>query len=167
MSLEIAALPRPNTWLLPLSAKMICFRCDGDKGASINRFLSPVMWFVHPLSRTHSLALGWSSCRWISATYELIYFISEEYDINIIRSISSSNSTDNSVWGHEKWQFISSWLACVLSGIVQVSRKFFRRFKHIWRPDPVEEISSFSSPPTSEGVAKNSSLYEHHMRKVA
>ena len=135
-SFEIATLPRPNTWLFPLSAKMICFRCDGDKGASINRFLSPVMWFVHPLSRTHSLALGWSSCRWISATYELIYFISEEYDINIIRSISSSNSTDKSVWGREKWKFISSWLACVLSGIVEVSSKFFRRFEHVWRPDP-------------------------------
>ena len=128
-SFEIATLPRPNTWLLPLSAKMICFRCDGDKGASINRFLSPVMWFVHPLSRTHSVALGWSSCRWISATYELIYFISEEYDIisdqfhQVVEQIT--------IWGREKWKFISSWLACVLSGIVQVSSKFFRHFEHI------------------------------------
>ena len=91
LSLEIATLPRPNTWLLPLSAKMICFRCDGDKGASIKRFLSPVMWFVHPLSRTHSVALGWSSCRWISVTYNLICFINEEYDIKFIRWISSSS----------------------------------------------------------------------------
>ena len=105
----------------------MCFRCDGVNGASINRLLSPVRWFVHPLSRTHSLTLGWSSCRWISATYELIYFISEEYGINFIISISSSNRTDKAVWGREKWKFISSWLACVLSRILQVSSKFFRR----------------------------------------
>ena len=85
------------------------------------------MWFVHPLSRTHSFALGWSSCRWISATYELIYFISEEYSINSIRSISSSNRTYKAVWGREKWKFISSWLACILLGTLQVSSKFFRR----------------------------------------
>ena len=116
-SFVIATLPRPNTWLLPLSAKMICFKCDGYKGASINRFLSPVMWFVHPLSRAYSFALGWSSCRWISAAYKLIYFISEEYDIKFIRWISSSRKHIYiAVWGRVKWKFISSWLACVLSG---------------------------------------------------
>ena len=49
------------------------------------------------------------------------------------------------------------------SGLQQI----LQTFKHVWRPDPAEEISSFSSPPTSEGVAKSSSLCELHMRKVA
>ena len=31
------------------------------------------------------------------ATYELIYFIDEEYDINFIRSNSSNNKTDKAV----------------------------------------------------------------------
>ena len=44
-----------------------------------------------------------------------------------IRPISSSNATVKTVWGREKWKFISSWLACVLSGTFQVSSKFFRR----------------------------------------
>ena len=46
-------------------------------------------------------------------------------------------------------------------------QQILQTFKYVWRPDPAEEISSFSSPPTSEGVAKSSSLYELHMRKVA
>ena len=49
------------------------------------------------------------------------------------------------------------------SGLQQI----LHTFTHVSRPDPAEEISSFSSPPTSEGVAKSSSLCEHHMRKVA
>ena len=49
------------------------------------------------------------------------------------------------------------------SGLQQI----LHMFEHVWRPDPAEEISSFSSPPTSEGVAKSSSLYELHTRKVA
>ena len=44
-----------------------------------------------------------------------------------IRRISSTNATVKTVWGREKWKFISSWLACVLSGTFQVSSKFFRR----------------------------------------
>ena len=44
-----------------------------------------------------------------------------------IRPISSSNATVKTVWGREKWRFISSWLTCVLSGTFQVSSKFFRR----------------------------------------
>ena len=112
-------------WLLRHHSRMVLaewwalchpFRCDGDKRASIKRFLSPVMWFVHPLSRTHSVVLGWSSCRWISVAYNLICFISEEYDIKFIRWISSSSKTDISIWGCVKWKFISSWLACILSG---------------------------------------------------
>ena len=50
-----------------------------------------------------------------------------------------------------------------LSGPQQI----LQMLKHVWRPDPAEEISSFSSPPTSGGVAKSSSFCEHHMRKVA
>ena len=49
------------------------------------------------------------------------------------------------------------------SGLQQI----LQTFKYVWRPDPAEEISSFSSPPTSEGVVKSSSLCELHMRKVA
>lgn len=49
------------------------------------------------------------------------------------------------------------------SGLQQI----LQTFTHVWRPDPAEEISSFSSPPTSEGVAKSSSLCELHTRKVA
>ena len=37
----------------------------------------------------------------------------------------------------------------------------------VCRPDPAEEISSFSSPPTSEGVAKSSSVYKLHTRRMA
>ena len=135
-SFEIATLPRPNTWLLPLSAKMICFRCDGDKGASINRFLSPVMWFVHPLSRTHSVALGWSSCRWISAAYELHILHQWRIWHQFIRSISSSNRTDKAVWGREKWKFISSWLACVHSGNLSGPQQILQTLKYVWRPNP-------------------------------
>ena len=61
---------------------------------------------------------------------------------------------------------------------IMVSLRPFRQFllgpqqilqtlRHVWRPDPAEEISSFSSPPTSEGVAKSSSLCELHTRRVA
>ena len=49
------------------------------------------------------------------------------------------------------------------SGLQQI----LQTFTHVWRPDPAEEISSFSSPPTSEGVAKSLSLCELHTRKVA
>ena len=49
------------------------------------------------------------------------------------------------------------------SGLQQI----LQTFTHVWRPDPAEEISSFSSPPTSEGVAKSSSFCELHKRKVA
>ena len=49
------------------------------------------------------------------------------------------------------------------SGLQQI----LQTITYVWRPDPAEEISSFSSPPTSEGVAKSSSLYELHTRKVA
>ena len=49
------------------------------------------------------------------------------------------------------------------SGLQQI----LQTFVHVWRPDPAEEISSFFSPPTSEGVAKISSLCELHTRKVA
>ena len=46
-------------------------------------------------------------------------------------------------------------------------QQLLQTFKHVWRPDPAEEISPFSSPPTSEGVAKSSSLCELHTKKVA
>ena len=49
------------------------------------------------------------------------------------------------------------------SGLQQI----LQTITYVWRPDPVEEISYFSSPPTSVGVAKSSSFCEHHMRKVA
>ena len=49
------------------------------------------------------------------------------------------------------------------SGLQQI----LQMFTHVGRPDPAEEISSFSSPPTSEGVAKSSSLCERHTRMVA
>ena len=49
------------------------------------------------------------------------------------------------------------------SGLQQI----LETLKYVWRPDPAGEISSFSSPPTSEGVAKSLSLCEHHTRKVA
>ena len=49
------------------------------------------------------------------------------------------------------------------SGLQQI----LQTLKYVWRPDPAEEISSFSSPPTSEGVAKSSSFCELHTRKVA
>ena len=49
------------------------------------------------------------------------------------------------------------------SGLQQI----LQTFKYVWRPNPAKEISSFSSPPTSEGVAKSSSLCELHTRKVA
>ena len=49
------------------------------------------------------------------------------------------------------------------SGLQQI----LQTFEHVWRPDPAEEISSFSSPPTSGGVAKSSSSCELHKRKVA
>ena len=49
------------------------------------------------------------------------------------------------------------------SGLQQI----LQTITYVWRPDPAEEISSFSSPPTSEGVAKSSSLCELHMRKLA
>ena len=45
--------------------------------------------------------------------------------------------------------------------------QILQTLKYVWRPDPVEEISSFSSLPTFEGVAKNSSFCELHTRKVA
>ena len=49
------------------------------------------------------------------------------------------------------------------SGLQQIHQTF----KFVQRPDPAKDISSFSSPPTSGGVAKSSSFCEHHMRKVA
>ena len=49
------------------------------------------------------------------------------------------------------------------SGLQQI----LQTFEHVWRPDPAEEISSFSSPPTSEGVAKSSSFCELHTRRMA
>ena len=49
------------------------------------------------------------------------------------------------------------------SGLQQI----LQTFKFVWRPDPAQEISSFSSPPTSGGVAKSSSFCEIHKRKVA
>ena len=85
LSLEIATLPSPNTLLLPLSAYVICFRGDGVSGIFISKLLSPVMWCVEPLSRTHSVLLGLSSSKWISIAYHLICFRLEEYDINFIR----------------------------------------------------------------------------------
>ena len=48
------------------------------------------------------------------------------------------------------------------SGLQQI----LQTFMYVRRPDPAEEISSFSSPPTSGGVAKSSSLCGHHMRMV-
>ena len=48
------------------------------------------------------------------------------------------------------------------SGLQQI----LQTITYVWRPDPAEEISSFYSPPTSEGVAKSSSLCEIHTRKV-
>ena len=49
------------------------------------------------------------------------------------------------------------------SGLQQI----LQTLKHVWRPDPAEEISSFSSPPTSGGVAKSSSFCKLHKKKVA
>src|SRR3954466_12258805 len=54
-SREIATLPRPNTLLLPLSANVIVFFDEGLRNDSMRRFLSPVMWLVHPLSMIHSV----------------------------------------------------------------------------------------------------------------
>ena len=50
-----------------------------------------------------------------------------------------------------------------ISGLQQI----LQTITYVWRPNPAEEISSFSSPPTSEGVAKSSSFCEIHMRSMA
>ena len=49
------------------------------------------------------------------------------------------------------------------SGLQQI----LQTFEHVWRPDPAEDISYFSSPPTSEGVAKSSLFCELHKKMMA
>src|SRR3954467_5161964 len=68
-SREIATLPRPNTLLLPLSANVIVFLDEGLREDSMRRFLSPVMWLVHPLSMIHSVLPDDFSCRRISISH--------------------------------------------------------------------------------------------------
>ena len=61
--------------------------------------------------------------------------------------------------------FLHGQLASIqaYSGLQQI----LQTFKFFQRPDPAQEISSFSSPPTSGGVAKSSSLCELHKKKMA
>ena len=85
------------------------------------------MWFVHPLSRTHSVALRDSSCRWISASYEIIYFRVKNMTSNSSDRISSNSATDIAVWGREKWVFHFFMISLRPFKHSQVSSKFFKR----------------------------------------
>src|SRR3954470_16399825 len=69
-SREIATLPRPNTLLLPLSVNVMVFFDEGLREDSMRRFLSPVIWFVHPLSMIHSVLPEECSCRGISISHD-------------------------------------------------------------------------------------------------
>ena len=94
--------------------------------------------------------------------------ISYALDFKNMTSISSDknfiiNSKFEDVWN----VIISTSLACVqssnfLRSLVNSSDDDFHL--ETW---PAEVISSISSPPTSEGVAKSSSSCEHHMRMEA
>src|ERR1041384_3050041 len=68
-SREIATLPRPNTLLLPLSANVMVFD-EGLREDSMRRFLSPVIWFVHPLSMIHSVLPEERSSKGISISHD-------------------------------------------------------------------------------------------------
>ena len=111
---------------------------------------------------------------WVDHPADELVQLTNSYTSSVKNMIS--NSSDEF---HQAVNRYSSRRTCEMNvHFIMIRLRPFRQFlsgpqqilqtlRHVWRPDPAEEISSFSSPPTSEGVAKSSSFYEQHMRRVA
>src|SRR3954470_20003424 len=63
------------------------------------------LWVDHPADELVQLTTSYTS-------------VVKNMISQFIRSISSSSRTNKTEGGRVKWKFISSWLACVLSGIL-------------------------------------------------